>query len=404
MRHSQIALAPPGTQACTFDIAKFHRTCPVLPDHKPWLVVQGRPGEFYIEHCHPFGLASSSSNSGMIGNAVVDIWAKEGVAPVCKYEDDLKVFRFPIDNAPFCDGDYSYFYDHDECIRRIIDLRVPWHPDKGDLQFLFVTDYIGFRWDIPHRLVSLPPRKRLKFLERVRVFLDRFSGHRCHLHDIESIHGSLCHVAFVYLDGRSRLPSLSNFAASFKNDEYIMRYPPPMVLSDLQFWLTALQHDDVSRRLSPRGEVQDLGIYIDASTSWGIGIVIDGSWAAFRLKPDWKIPGHDICWLETVAVELLVYFLEQLGFHNTHLRIYSDNKGTIGALSKGRSHNRPVNLAIRCTLAVLYPFFISPDIVFVPSAENQADPILRGDLGPPDQMLRPHFMLPDELQQFFIHE
>ena len=191
----------------------------------------------------------------MIGNAVVDIWAKEGVAPVCKYEDDLKVFCFPIDNAPFCDGDYSYLYDRDECIRHIIDLHVPWHPDKGDLQFLFVTDYIGFRWDIPHRLVSLPPRKRLKFLERVRVFLDRFSGHRCHLHDIESIHGSLCHVAFVYLDGCSHLPSLSNFAASFKNDKYIMRYPPPMVLSDLQFWLTALQRDDVSQRLSPRGEV-----------------------------------------------------------------------------------------------------------------------------------------------------
>lgn len=149
-----------------------------------------------------------------------------------------------------------------------------------------------------------------------------------------------------------------------------MRYPPPVVLSDLQFWLTALQCDDVSWRLSSRGEVQDLGIYIDASTSWGIGIVINGSWAAFRLKPDWKIPGHDICWLETVTIKLLVYFLEQLGFHNTHLRIYSDNKGTIGTLSKGRSHNCPVNLAICHTLAILYPLFISPDIVFVPSAEN----------------------------------
>lgn len=221
---------------------------------------------------------------------------------------------------------------------------------------------------------------------------------------VESIHGSLCHVAFVYLDGRSHLPSLSNFAASFKNDEYVMRYPPPAVLSDLLFWLTALQCDDVSRMLSPRGEVQDLGIYVDASTSWGIGIVIGKSWAAFQLKPDWKIPGHDICWLETVAIEILVYFLEQLGLHNTRLRIHSDNKGTIGALSKGRSRSRPVNLAIRRTLAILYPLFISPDIVFVPFAENQADPISRGDLGPSEHILCPQFTLPDELQQFFIHE
>ena len=113
----------------------------------------------------------------------------------------------------------------------IIDLHVPWQPDKGNLQFLFVTDYIGFQWDIPHCLVSLPPHKCLKFLERVHVFLDRFSGHHYHLHDIESIHGSLCHVAFVYLDGCSHLLSLSNFMASFKNDEYIMHYPPPVVLS-----------------------------------------------------------------------------------------------------------------------------------------------------------------------------
>jgi len=50
----QIVLAPSGTQACTFDIAKFHRTCPVLPDHKPWLVVQGRPhccGQLILQGC-----------------------------------------------------------------------------------------------------------------------------------------------------------------------------------------------------------------------------------------------------------------------------------------------------------------------------------------------------------------
>lgn len=340
----------------------------------------------------------------MIGNAVVDIWTREGITPVCKYEDDLKAFCFPVDDGPFHDGSYSYLYDRDECIQRIQDLRVPWHPDKGDLQFLFATDYIGYHWDIPRRLVSLPPPKCLKFLQRVRVFLDKFSGHRCRLYDVESIHGSLCHVAFVHLDGCSRLPSLSNFAASFKGDEYIMRYPPPSVISDLQFWYDALRHDDVARKLVPCGEVHDLGIYVDASTSWGISIVINGSWAAFQLKPDWKIPGHDICWLETVAIELLIYFLEQMGFQDIHLRIHSDNKGTIGALSKGRSCSRPVNLAIHRILAILYPLFISPDIVFIPSAENPADPISRGDLGPADKMLHPKFGLPDELKQFFFHE
>uniref|UniRef100_A0A0W0GD20 Uncharacterized protein n=1 Tax=Moniliophthora roreri TaxID=221103 RepID=A0A0W0GD20_MONRR len=34
-----VASAPPGTQACMLDIAKFHCTCPVLPHYKPFLVV-----------------------------------------------------------------------------------------------------------------------------------------------------------------------------------------------------------------------------------------------------------------------------------------------------------------------------------------------------------------------------
>jgi hypothetical protein len=55
-----------------------------------------------------------------------------------------------------------------------------------------------------------------------------------------------------------------------------------------------------------------MDIYVDASTSWGTGIIIGQCWAAFRLAPDWKRPGQDICWLEAIALELLVYFLVQL--------------------------------------------------------------------------------------------
>jgi hypothetical protein len=390
-------MAPPGTQACSFDIAKFHRTCPIVPDHKPWLVVQGHPGQFWIDHCNPFGLGSASSNAGMIGNAAVDIWIKEGIAPICKYEDDLEVFRFPVKNGPYKDGNFEFMYDKVECLSRIHRLNIPWHPDKCDPAFMFVSDYIGFRWDIPQRSVALPPIKRLKFLERVRIFLDRFSGHRCQLIDVDRIHGSLCHVAFVYLEGRSRLPSLSNFSATFKGNEYIRRYPPASVISDLRWWQNALLQEDVSRKLLSRGPIKDLGIFVDASTSWGIGIIIDGHWAAFKLADNWKSPGQDICWLETVAMEILVYFLEQLNFSNVQLRIHSDNQGAIGALSKGRSPNRAINLAVRRTFAILYPLFITPELVFVESENNPADALSRGRLGATDKRLIQSFTLPDDL-------
>jgi hypothetical protein len=140
-----------------------------------------------------------------------------------------------------------------------------------------------------------------------------------------------------------------------------------------------------------------LGIFVDASTSWGIGIIIDGRWAAFKLKEDWKLPGQDICWLETVAMEILVYFLEQLNFSNVRLRIHSDNQGAIGALSKGRSPNRAINLAVRRTFAILYPLFITPELVFIESENNPADSLSRGLLGARDKRLIQSFVLPDDL-------
>lgn len=379
-----IALAPPGTQACTLDIEKFHRTCPVNPHHKPFLVVQGRDGQFWIDHDHPFGASSASSNSGMIANATVDIWRGEGVCPVLKFEDDLHPFRFPSLTGPFCEGGYLYDYDREEMLRRIAPLQVPWHKEKGDKAFVFVTTFIGFLWDIPKKLVSLPEIKRLKFHERVRVFLLKFRSHRCSLLEVDKIHGSLCHVAFVYVEGRSRLPSISNFSASFSGNELTLRYPPRSMLSDLEWWLEILSNPSLTRELRPRGPLVDLGISVDASTSWGIGVVIGTQWAAFQLVPNWK----------TGVAQ---------GHHDVHILVHSDNVGAIGAQTKGRCPNWHINLAVRRTYSTLATSNIVPTYEYIESAANPADPISRGELGSPGDRLPISITLPGELTDVLRH-
>ncbi|KAJ2911307.1 hypothetical protein MD484_g9107, partial [Candolleomyces efflorescens] len=382
-----IANAPPGTQACTLDIAKYHRTCPVNPSHKCWLVVQDPDGMFIIDHVHPFGCTCASGNTGMIGNAAVDIWRAKRVAPVLKYEDDLSVFRIPNPDGCFVDSNgYRYDYDCEEAVKRLSPLGIPWHPDKGDPVFREVYVYIGFEWDISAKTVRLPLEKRLKFLDRVRRFLFAFKGKRCTLHDIEKIHGSLCHVAFVYVDGRSHLPSLSNFGAKFGGNRATYRFLPNSALNDLIWWEQRLEDPSVTRSIRNLGPPRDIGLYIDASTSWGIGIVAGDRWAAFRLRDGWKQPGQDICFLETVAIELLTYFLDtlildELGLHDAHLVLHSDNKGTIGAVMKGRSRNHHINYVIRRLWDTLLNRAIAPQLEFVPSAQNPADPISRGHLG-----------------------
>jgi hypothetical protein len=86
----------------------------------------------------------------------------------------------------------------------------------------------------------------------------------------------------------------------------------------------------------------NIGIFVDACTFWGIGIVIDGWWIGFQLAPNWKVPGRDITWLETIAVEILLYFLVSFNICNHNILIHSHNQG-IGAMDKGRSPNFHIN-------------------------------------------------------------
>jgi hypothetical protein len=175
------------------------------------------------------------------------------------------------------------------------------------------------------------------------------------------------------------------------------------MITNLRWWLAELNKPSVYRELRPKDEIQDLGIYVDASISWGISIIIQGCWASFTLWPDWKIEGRDICWLETLALELLFYFLEAMDFKNVELLIHSDNQGAVGALDKGRSPNYHINLSICRLYTILIAHFITPLLKFVSSKENPANPISHRESGSPDLKLSYLFRIPDELKPIFVH-
>jgi len=351
----------------------------------------------------PYSAACASSNAGMIGNTIVDIWSAEGVRPVLKYEDDIAIIRCPDPKGQHVEGVYRYKYNRDDALHIIAPLKVPWHPEKGTTSFSPHLLFIGLSWDLETRQVSLPDNKHLKFLAQVDSFVGQFSRGRCALNNVQKLRGSLCYISFVYTDGRSRLPSLSNFMARFKGNEYTCLYPPPSLITDLKWWSARLTTTGVFCQLSPRGPLLNMGIFVDASTSWGIGIVIDGQWIGFQLAPCWKVPSRDITWLETIAVEILAYFLDSLNVNNRNVLIHSNNQGTIGAMDKGRSPNVHINLSVRWTYATLSAILAVPTFVYIPSADNPADPISHGETGPPSSRLHTAFMLPPELQDIFIN-
>ena len=71
----------------------------------------------------------------------------------------------------------------------------------------------------------------------------------------------------------------------------------------------------------------DPDIYVDASTSWGIGLCVGDLWAAWRLVPGWNTGGQDIGWAEAVALELVALWLAKTDQHDMCVVIRSDNKG-----------------------------------------------------------------------------
>ena len=104
-----------------------------------------------------------------------------------------------------------------------------------------------------------------------------------------TIHGSLQHVSFVYQHGHHHLPSISAFLSKFHN-EYVLHHIPKPCVNQITWWsqILALTKPIFSLVRLPDF---DPDIWVDASSVWGIGIIIDSHWAAWRLLFGWKSEG-----------------------------------------------------------------------------------------------------------------
>ena len=146
----------------------------------------------------------------------------------------------------------------------------------------------------------------------------------------------------------------------------------------------------------------DPGIFVDASTSWGIGLLADSHWAAWCLLPNWATCGRDIGWAEGVALELAVYWLVAAGFHDADVTIRSDNSGVVGAFWKGRLRNLERNESIGCITVALSCANLSLSPIFVLSIENLADPLSHGCLRPNSSHIPQVIHIPPCLDGFLL--
>jgi hypothetical protein len=397
-----VARAPPGTEAAVFDVEAAFRRIPMRPSDQPHVVVMWLD-KFYVDHCFCFGGSSTPGIFGRIADAVVHIFKRHGVQDILKWVDDFVFFRY---GQPQHHGGFSYTYDETLVWALGERLGWPWAPDKHT-PFSHIFSYIGFSWDLVAKTIQVPPNKKSKYLLKLAPWVAGFSPS---LAEVESLAGTLQHVCQAVPYGRSRLPSFWRFGKTFaksRSPRFVKIKLPTYLLLDLVWWRTCLSDSFCGSSIRAPSNPSPTSVYVDASTSWGIGLVVDNRWFAWKLVGDWRqILNPDvedrqtISWAEMVAVELAVLYLVAAGHAGQHLILRSDNTGVIGALAGGRSRNVGQNASLRRIVSLLTDSSTWVTPLYVDTHLNLADGPSRGVFGPLSHRLPNLVIIPSVLRPF----
>jgi hypothetical protein len=353
----------------------------VLWSHQPFLAVHTHSGIF-VDHFNPFGLSSAAGTLGVATDATVDIAKLVLDIPFfIKWVNDLLPTHIPSSQSS--PGVYTFSYQLSDIIQ--------------------VIKTLDFTWNIMDKCVSLPEMKCLKHLAKLTSVLSSFlMTSQCSLSPLVNLQGSLSHLCFVYHEGWSCMPSLHRFIASFHDNAFICRFPPPSLLSDLHWWHQTLQDPSYFHPISFHPLV-DPDIFVNASTSWGIGLTVASLWKAWSFLSGWQSHGHNIGWAESIALELAVNEIAACGFHDVHVLVHSDNKGSIGQYIHGQSCNPFINESIVCTSLITRNANFNIALDYVKSSRNPADAASCGMLPGNSLCLPVVFWLLDAITPFLTN-
>jgi hypothetical protein len=363
--------APVGTEAATLDVDSAFRCCPILPSQQSSFVVHWN-GSYYVDHNAPFGATSAGGVFGRVADAKSAILESKDIGPAKNWVDDFIFFRFPTILYP----NPTFSYSLTEIYALAKRLGWPWKESKTK-PFSLEFTYLGFLWSLSTKTVQIPEPKKLRYLVKLDPWRE---GQKFSRKDVESVVGTLVHCSLAVPHGRSHLPSLSRFAASFNfsSSPFVRKSPSPSVLADISWWRSQLAADFCGSTLAEPPPVSPLEFWVDASSSWGIGIIFAGEWDAWRFSTGWDTDGRNIGWAEIVAIEIGLLFAIHRGFSDIHFLIKSDNQGVIHAIKGGKSRSPTQNLVLQHITSLLSQHNLWISSLYVPSLDNLADPPSRG--------------------------
>ena len=312
--------------------------------------------------------------------------------------DDFIFFRYPL--RQLSQNSFEFSHSADLIWDVAEELGWPWAPAKFT-DFATKFTYIGFVWDLSLKQVELPEKKKLKYLDRIATWTP---GSLHTAKEAERVIGTLNHVCLVVPDGRSHLVSLYKFRGGFKSHHTndAKHKLSASCGEDILWWKRRLQEAFVGSKIFRPPEPLNTSLFVDASTGWGIGLVLDGKWLAWQLREGWNSDGREIGWAEMVAVELAIRTLITGKFSRCHVIIHSDNMGVVGAMEAGRLRGTQQNSILREIVRLIQDHEIWISVTWVPTLDNPADGPSRGIFPGKDQLYAYPPKLPYHLANF-IH-
>jgi hypothetical protein len=376
---SLLVNAPDGTQAASIDIEGAFRTIGIIPSEFWQGVIQAGNNLFAVDLATKFGGKRSGFNFERPARAFCLIIASTYPnVSLPRWVDDIMPIRYPSDPLP----PYSYSIELSDIYNLGVDLGFGFAKEKSQ-DFGPSAKYIGFLWHFDTREVRVPEKKRLKYLNAVMLAQ---STEKVSLESLRSLIGKLSHVAMIVLEGRVNLRGLWRMLTNMEAKKIHPKVSWPWLdtqLENLRWWEKKLEEPDIGIKLCTMEKPDDsFGLYCDASTSFGIGIVIDGKAEAFRFKPGWNSSDgtpRDIGYAEFVALHILIFiFFSSHKIRNHHIKAYSDNSGVVGAWKNRSSTNASQNEVLGRILRILIARQCFLTVEYIPSEDNPADAPSRG--------------------------
>jgi len=230
-------------------------------------------------------------------------------------------------------NDALYTYANNDINNLSEKLGIPWEVSKS-IPFRSVVPYLSFSWDLDARTVAVPAEKKFKYLNAIEEW-EKKPTHA--LAEVQRLYGKLLHVSLVIPARRAYLTNLEAMLSGFNNSPFVPHTPPRNTPDDLKWWAKLLRSPSLSRDIPGPVPLMDLNAFSDASSSFGIGIMIGNRWHTWCLLLGWKADGRDISWAEAVRFELLTLFVLSSNGGGTHFKVYRDNKGVVEGWWKGHS-------------------------------------------------------------------